>query len=274
MVIDRFMTACRTARFLFCLRFASVWCRARMASMASKQTHYDVLQISHTATANQIKAAYHSLILRCHPDKLPSIPTNVDRAFGKTKSSESLSAIDMDQEDEASDENARDSSNKSVDISPSIAAEMHFPAAPWTDEGASTQTTTTFHHIHAAYNCLRDPEKRRQYDESMSRNEEREERKWKASSSVNLSEMECDWCCVVDEGDSENMCTADGDAALHKVYFYPCRCGDTFQVVEEELLETINNVKRWDKHGMFTSRVWQCESCSLTIRIHIDINIK
>ena len=249
-----------------------------MATVASKQTHYDVLQISNKATANQIKAAYHSFILRCHPDKLPSIPKNVDRAVGERKSSESLSAIDMDQEDEVSDENTRDSSNKSVGISSSIAAEMNFPTSPCTDEGASTQTTTIFHHIQAAYNCLRDPEKRRQYDESMSRNEEREERIWKASSSVNLSEMECDWCCVVDEGDSENesndMGAADGDAALHKVYFYPCRCGDTFQVVEEELLETIDNVKRWDKHGIFTSRVWQCESCSLSIRIHIDINIK
>jgi hypothetical protein len=245
---------------------------------ASKRTHYDVLQISCTATADQIKAAYRSLALRCHPDKLPSIPKNADRAVRETKKSESLSDIDMDDEDYVSEESTHDESNcESAGKASSIASELNLPTFPCTEEEASTQTTT-FHHIQSAYNCLRDPEKRRQYDESLSRIEEREKGKWKTSLSVNLSEMECDWCCVVDEGNSDSestdMCDADRDAALHKVYFHPCRCGDTFQVFEEELLVSINSVKKWDKHGMLTSHVWQCESCSLMIRVHIDIDIK
>ena len=229
---------------------------------ASKHTHYDVLQISHTASADQIKAAYHLLALRCHPDKLPSIPKNADRAVRETKTSESLSAIDMDDDDEVDTNN--DSNCASAYKPSSIASELNISTE------ASTQTTL-FHHIQAAYNCLRDPEKRRQYDESMSRIDEREKRKWKASSSVNLSEMECDLCCVVDEGNSVGEST---DAALHKVYFHPCRCGDTFQVFEEELIVSMNSVKKRDKYGMVTSRVWQCESCSLMIRIHIDIDTK
>jgi hypothetical protein len=249
-----------------------------MMVAASKRTHYDVLQISHTATADQIKAAYHSLALRCHPDKLSSIPNNVDRAVRETKFSESLSAIDMDDEDEVSEESTHDDSNcESADKTSSIASELNLPTFPCTEEEASTQTTS-FHHIQAAYNCLRDPKKRRQYDESVNRIEEREKRKWKVSPSVHLSEMECDWCCVIDEGNSDSestdICAANGDAALHKVYFHPCQCGDMFQVFEEELLVSMNSMKIRDKYGMLTNRVWQCESCSLMIRIHVDIDIK
>ena len=244
---------------------------------ASKRTHYDVLQISCTATADQIKAAYHSLALRCHPDKLPSIPKNADCAVRETKTSESLSAIDMDDDDEVYEDSTHDVKNCASAYEPSSLASENRPRFPCTEEEASTQTTT-FHHIQAAYNCLRDPEKRRQYDESMSRIDEREKIKLKASSSVSLSEMESDWCCVVDEGnsvgESTDMCDADGDAALNKVYFHPCRCGDTFQVFEDELLVSINSVNKWDKYDMVTNRVWQCESCSLMIRIHIDIDIK
>jgi curved DNA-binding protein CbpA len=244
---------------------------------ASRQTHYDVLQISQTATAEQIKAAYHSLALRCHPDKLQAIPKNVDRAIRETKKSEAFSAIDIDDEDEIYDKSTHDCHNENTDEPSSIAAEFDLSEHPCTEEEASTQPTI-FHHIQTAYNCLRDPGKRDEYDRSMSRIEEREERKWKASSSVNLSEMECDLCCVVDEGNSDcestDKCAAENDADLYRVYFHPCRCGDTFQVVEEELRESIKSVKKWDNQGILTSRVWQCESCSLTIRIHIDIDIR
>jgi hypothetical protein len=245
---------------------------------ASRQTHYDVLQISQTATADKIKAAYHCLALLCHPDKLQTIPKDVDRAIRQSKKSESLSAIDInDEDDEVYDESTRDCHNENTDEPDSIAAEIDLSTHACAEGEAATQATT-FHRIQAAYNCLRDPEKRDQYDRSISRIEEREERKWKTSSSVNLSEMKCDWCCVVDEGncDSESIdkCAADNGADLHRVYFHPCRCGDTFQVIEEELLESINRVKTWNNEGISTSRVWQCESCSLTIRIHIDIDIR
>lgn len=94
--------------------------------------------------------------------------------------------------------------------------------------------------------------------------------------------MECDWCCVVDEESSDDdheediTSVADGDMPLQKAFFYPCRCGDTFQVIQEELLESIDDTKSdpIDKDNIFTNRVWRCESCSLMIRIHIDICIK
>ncbi|KAL7543082.1 hypothetical protein ACHAXR_012407 [Thalassiosira sp. AJA248-18] len=129
--------------------------------------------------------------------------------------------------------------------------------------------------MQAAYQCLRDPAKRRKYDEVLRRNEEREEWKWKGSLEVNLSEMECDLCCVVDEDNSDEEDDATGDEdTLEKVFFHPCRCGDTFQIVQEELQESISKTGTpWDKNAMFTDRVWQCESCSLTIRINVDIDI-
>ena len=73
--------------------------------------------------------------------------------------------------------------------------------------------------------------------------------------------------------DEENP-DSDEDTKLQKVFFHPCRCGDTFQVFLEELMESFDDAKNVsDMNILFSNRVWQCESCSLTIQIEIDIKI-
>lgn len=254
------------------------------SSSISKKTHYDVLQILPTAKAEEIKAAYRSLIIHSHPDKLPSVSKN-DRDQNHVQISEGLSSIDFDDDDEESDcKGENDNNETETDESTLINREMpESTIANANEKEISTQDTTTFHQIQAAYHCLRDPNKRCQYDESISRKEEREEWKWRGALQVNLSEMECDWCCVVDEDNSDSegsvdqaIDATDGDTPpLQKVFFQNCRCGDTFQVVQEELLESLGdaNIGCGDKNDVFTNRVWQCESCSLTIQIHVDIDI-
>lgn len=264
-----------------------------------KRSHYNVLQVSITANTHQIKAAYHSLILRCHPDKLQSIPrTNVVKqtAFEETKISDAMSGIDIDDED-VDEACAEICSHERVLHSTVPNEHVNLSTSSHLDEDeTSTQrdwdpriaSTTNFHHIQAAYDCLRDPGKRHKYDESLRRSKEEEERKWKASTLVNLSEMECD-LCVVDDDDEENTdydssskqnvengsnsaiynsssisSYADiGDKNLQKVYSHPCRCGDMFEIVEDELLAL----------GMISNQLWQCESCSLTIQIRMDCAI-
>eukprot|EP00571_Detonula_confervacea_P016920 CAMPEP_0172302628 /NCGR_PEP_ID=MMETSP1058-20130122/4293_1 /TAXON_ID=83371 /ORGANISM="Detonula confervacea, Strain CCMP 353" /LENGTH=243 /DNA_ID=CAMNT_0013013165 /DNA_START=172 /DNA_END=900 /DNA_ORIENTATION=- len=234
---------------------------------ASEKIHYDVLQISHTASPAEIKAAYRSLVIGYHPDKAPSILNNYkdeNHTCKEVKISDGLSFIDIDDDDDVSNESAN-ADKTETENNTSITSEMSQPTVPNTEgEETATQNTITFHQIQAAYVILRDPNKRHQYDESIRRKKEREEWKWKGAIEVNLSEMDCDFCCVVDEDNSENddeednIGAPDEDEPLQKVFFHPCRCGDTFQVVQEELLESIMGKKcvPIDKNGMFTNRVW------------------
>mmetsp|Transcript_16062 Transcript_16062/g.29042 ORF Transcript_16062/g.29042 Transcript_16062/m.29042 type:complete len:273 (-) Transcript_16062:90-908(-) len=256
--------------------------------VASNETHYEVLQISPAATQEEIKIAYRSLVVGCHPDKLPPIrknESNHNHAYEETQISVGMSAIDIDDED---DESENDNNKPGTDKSASITIDSAQPTAvPNAEEKETTSIQQTkFHQIQAAYHCLRDTDKRRQYDESISRKEERLGWKLRGALQVNLSEMECDWCCVVDEENSDDDDGADqsisgddgsdaGTSPLQKVFFHPCRCGDTFQVFQEELLESVSNANicSLDKIDVLTHRVWQCESCSLTIQIHVDIDI-
>mmetsp|Transcript_17445 Transcript_17445/g.36810 ORF Transcript_17445/g.36810 Transcript_17445/m.36810 type:complete len:260 (+) Transcript_17445:187-966(+) len=251
------------------------------------RSHYDILQISQTATAEEIKAAYRSLIIRIHPDK-SHVASKDTKDQLHVRTSENLHSIDIDDDDDVvyestSDNNIETETTKSEPINKQM-NENEPLIANENEEESSTKDTTTFHRIQAAYHCLRDPNKRRQYDESISRKEERKEWKWKGAQQVALSEMEYDWCCVVDEENSDieddgagqtTVSTDDDTPPLQKVFFHPCRCGDTFQIFYEELLESIGNSNNdpIDKNDTLTNRIWQCESCSLSIRIHTDIDI-
>ncbi len=54
-------------------------------------THYDTLEISPRASAEVVKAAYRSLIQRCHPDRHPDDPAAAQRAAALTAAYDVLS---------------------------------------------------------------------------------------------------------------------------------------------------------------------------------------
>ena len=255
------------------------------ASASSKQTHYDILNIPQTATQEEIKFAYRSLIINCHPDKQSADNTDKEEENNTCEDvidSLGLSAIDIDEDTNDNGQIDTLSNKNKQTIIPSSKTES---ISNTIEEKQQEETRLLFHNIQAAYNCLRDPMKRRQYDEHISRNDEKESWKLKGAIEVNLSEMECDWCCVVDEDDDsdntddesnrgESVTRDINDDDLQKVFFHPCRCGDTFQIVKEELLESIDDTNCSEDIVLLTNRVWQCDSCCLTIRIHVDdINI-
>ena len=226
----------------------------------AKRTHYDTLHVSTTATPDEIKKAYRALVVRCHPDKLAPSSSSCD--FDDTKStcersftvSKGLADIDLDDDDY--DENSVDCVDKEQ-----LTTKEQEQSSPTKTEEEITKAAKAFHEIHTAYECLRDPIKRMQYDQSLSRDEERKEWRKKGATEVNLSDLESDMCCVVNEEDNDSG-RSGSDDELQRVYFYDCRCGDTFEIFEEELLESTSS-----------EHVWQCESCSLGIRIVVDVDI-
>lgn len=216
---------------------------------SSKASHYDALGVPKTATADEIKKAYRSLVVQCHPDKLIHASNSSDFDYTKASSeislmiSKGLSSIDLDE----CDVDCEDGQPETIEQSSSKS------------EKEISKSTIAFHEIHTAYECLRDLNKRIEYDQSLTRDEKRKEWKMKGATEVNLSDLESEMCCVVNEdGKSDN-----GGDQLQRVYFYLCRCGDTFEILEEELLDST-----------CSERVWQCESCSLGIKIHLDVDIK
>ena len=262
------------------------------ASASSKQTHYDILKIKQSATQEEIKFAYRSLIINCHPDKQSANNTDKEEeniTCEEVIDSLGLSAIDIDEDtnEDTNDNSQIDDTQSNKNKQTIISSSKTESISNTIEEKEQEETRLLFHNIQAAYNCLRDPMKRRQYDEHISRNDEKESWKLKGAIEVNLSEMECDWCCVVDENDGNDSDNTDdesnrggsithdiNDDDLQKVFFHPCRCGDTFQIVKEELLESIDDTKCSEGIVLLTNRVWQCDSCCLTIRIHVDdINI-
>ncbi len=244
-----------------CKSIAMTSSLASSSQGAAQRTHYDILRVSTTATPDEIKKAYRALVVKCHPDKLAPSSSSCD--FNDTKASrdysfkisKGLSGIDLD-DDEDEDEIDVDCIDKEL-----LATKEQDLSSHTKTQEEITKTAQAFHEIHTAYKCLRDPKNRIQYDQILSRDEERKEWKKKGATEVNLSDLESDMCCVVNEDDDESGRSGSHDE-LQRVYFYDCRCGDTFEIFEEELLEPTS-----------CERVWHCESCSLGIRIVVDVDI-
>ncbi|KAL7472306.1 hypothetical protein ACHAXS_012632 [Conticribra weissflogii] len=279
---------------------------------SQKKTFYDVLQISRNATPDEIKAAYRSLILCFHPDKslqsgpISSETTNenaVNEGNSMYMSSLELKLCAIDLDDDDVDGDVGDfQCNNGMDVAaykPLINSTSQIPSLP--DHSLNNQNNLspsstmkqqevgennkTFLEIQAAYNCLRDSCKRREYDESLRRDQERDKWRYNGAVEVRLSEMEYEYCCVEYEDESnghdttskKNQSVEDYETQsnldqLQKVYFYPCRCGDTFQITIDELRESLieDNSISGNFNRILSDCVWQCDSCSLSIRIHVD----
>lgn len=115
------------------------------------------------------------------------------------------------------------------------------------------QRIQSFRQIQKAWECLRDEEKRREYDDSLKRIRERQKGTINKANVVKLCDMECELCDVEeDENDIPGSITET--SATQKLYSYQCRCGDVIEILEEEL--------NFDGESL-----WECPSCSLTIHI-------
>jgi DnaJ-domain-containing protein 1 len=225
-----------------------------LESKTHQPSHYDILHVSPTATNEEIKRAYRSLVVHCHPDKA-SVCNDVSVT---SHIAQEVSLIDIDDDTAGSNHNEHlincieqlNKESKKQEEQP-----LHTPE--FTNETADeNDTATTFHQIQAAYSILRNPIKRQNYDASLQRMREKETWDTLGALEVNLGEMEREECSILYDESKKEM--------IQTVYFHECRCGHTFEIVEDELIvdeQYVNN------------RVWQCESCSLAIKIIVDVDI-
>lgn len=209
---------------------------------SSQLSHYEVLNVTSTATDEEIKQSYRSLVVKCHPDKADNGVFDLQRT-ARIDALEHPSLCDIDGDDDACQSEIED---KQTGRHQNTITQEEAPRQ-------STDTFAAFHQIQKAYDILRDPAKRRAYDESLERSKEKEAWVNDGAIEVQLSEMEKEICAVLyGEGEEEVEQT---------VYFYDCRCGHTFEIVQDELLEKSE-----------VGRVWQCEGCSLSIHVNLDIS--
>lgn len=131
----------------------------------NKATHYQRLQVSPTATAVQIKAAYHRAARQYHPDK--------------SSSQENLENDDNDDDD------------------------------------------FNFRSIQMAWECLRDETTRRNYDEKLRLQSEKDATR--RENATILERSDCQGPFVAVEEENETM-----------VWVYTCRCGEELDLVPLE----------------------------------------
>lgn len=117
---------------------------------------------------------------------------------------------------------------------------------------------TAFRKIQVAWECLRDEQKRQEYDDSLRRERERDNIALNNAKHVKLSEMECEICEIEDEDGGSIQSQDMEQLESQKLYSYTCRCGDLFEILEEELDDSDNN------------GIWECNSCGLSIFIVKD----
>ena len=201
------------------------------------------------ATLDEIKAAHRKLALKCHPDKQKSaVPlcSNINK-----ENDESIIAA--------------------------TAATDHDPrSGQQSNDGTKTRIELNFHRIQEAWECLRDSEKRQEYDHILSRTKENINKERVENGTtvlVNLSEMDVEECEVeVEEEGCNDIDERKEETLIQNVYIYSCRCGDDFEILEEDLRQTKSDGGKLDGGG--DKHVFECRSCSLAILVLDDVNEK
>jgi hypothetical protein len=84
---------------------------------------------------------------------------------------------------------------------------------------------------------------------------------------VALSEMSCELVSIENDDDDDNNNNDAQDGELQNCYTYPCRCGDSFEVFQDELPELFSN----NNDQKIPSILLECQSCSLAVQVTIDI---
>lgn len=212
----------------------------------SNTTHYDILGIPETATLDEIKAAHREKAKQYHPDRQRMQHTS----DGDSNSNRS-GIINRDHED-------------------------------------------LFIQIQMAWECLRDAETRAKYDDMLRRKRDQEYGMLCKAQVVKLSDMKVELCEVVvkdeDEDDDDledggggsdsgggngekddvlltNMTRKEEDEeddAVQCVYTYPCRCGDMFEILQQDLPLSSSS------SSSSSSVLLECQSCGLSIQVHCD----
>ena len=120
----------------------------------------------------------------------------------------------------------------------------------------TNEAETIFTKIQAAWECLGNKEKRMEYDNALSRLRERNNGDIIKAQVVKLCEMKYEICDVEDD---ESVGTKESqENTKQKLYSFTCRCGDCFEILEEELD---------DSNIASISNIFECESCSLSIKV-------
>lgn len=243
------MTNQRNTLMTVCL---SVLSAAVTKKMMSNTTHYDILGIPETATLDEIKAAHREKAKQYHPDRQR-------RQHGD------------------GDSNSNSNSNRSDII--------------------NRDHEDLFIQIQMAWECLRDAETRAKYDDMLRRKRDQEYGMLCKAQVVKLSDMKVELCEVVvkdedDDNDYDDLEDGGGggngggngekddvlltnmtrkeeeddeeeDDAVQCVYTYPCRCGDMFEILQQDLPLSSSS-------SSSSSVLLECQSCGLSIQVHCD----
>ena len=229
-------------------------------------SHYHVLGVPSSATYNEIKAAYHRLARKHHPDRQVPKKPPPQQQQGKD--------IPPD------DDTCRESSS-SLSMSPTKPASTS--AQPPIDGSAGGSNNTSdsseedvgggtfeFERIQIAWECLRNNESRSLYDQTLHHNQLLEQRHESAAISLQLS---TDMEEAIDEETGE------------LAHVYQCRCGEEVQVYESDWVVVENNTAIDDSTSnnnndadddnhvndpsmLLTDLLIECPGCCFVYRIH------
>ena len=143
---------------------------------------------------------------------------------------------------------------------------------------SSNETAAAFRKIQLAWECLREQEKRSEYDDSLKRMRAKVHGAASNSKVVNISEMNCELCDVEDDDELNEEDTGCGDddhgGYMHRkeqrLYSFACRCGDIFEILEEEFQpqQADDEQNAIDPDQL---QLWDCRSCGLSIQVVNDI---
>lgn len=203
----------------------------------STKNFYEILKSTPTASLEELRRNYKQMILQCHPDKLQHI-YNTDTNTTNTTSTNG--------------DNATTITNNAAVITPATVD----PNAEISISAASEHNSEEFVAINEAWNTLKDPVKRRQYDAELLL------KKFQMHSNIfarlTLDDMKC--CAATtttnsgsdsgSDSDSEVACVDEigGKSAAGNMYWYytyDCRCGGQYIVDESVDSEILNrNQKR------------------------------
>lgn len=146
-------------------------------------------------------------------------------------------------------------------------------------DGDEYQTKTgrraSFLKVQEAWECLRDSSRRKKYDESLSRKKELSDAKAQKAVEVRLSTLDCEVCDIESDDEEESQPSGIGARlSTQKVFLHHCRCGDCFEILEEDLFSREGGRMQKDSTSKKQAdNVWECQSCSLGVKFIVDMQL-